>query len=202
MDREELIETIKKGGSSTIYKVIDLLNEEDPQTRNFVSGVLFDLGTEVVEPLKKYLELELSRSEELKTALFYVIDILSDLSEKSIVPLLHKMLSKCSSEEQQLFVYEALAKLGEWDMVLPVLEEMIKDDDLKDFRDIMIISFGHIYNNRSFSNLAELYDNPNFQYTKSLILDAAKNILMNIKDPSVIKDKDSRLMKDLQNGVY
>jgi HEAT repeat protein len=202
MDRAELIETIKKGGNSTIYKVIDLLNEDDPQTRNFVSGVLLDLGIEVVEPLKKYLELELSKPDELKTALFYVIDILSDLSERSIVPLLHKMLNKCSSEEQQLFVYEALAKLGEWDTALPVLEEMIKDENLKDFRDIMIISFGHIYNNRSFSNLAELYDNPNFQYTKSLILDAAKNILMNVKGSNLLKDNDSRLMKDLKNGVY
>ncbi len=201
MNREELIENIKKGGSGTIYKVIDLLNEDDPQTRDFVSGILINLGKEATKPLKKYLELELSKSEGIKTSLFYVIDILGDQGERDILPFLYKMLNKCYTEEQQLFVYEALAKLGEWDTVLPVVEELIKDENLKDFTDLIVMIFGYIYNSRSFDNLAMLYDNPNFQHAKSLILDAARKIVLNISNPSEL-NQDSRLYKDIKNGSY
>ncbi len=198
MNREELAKMIKKGGASTIYKVVDLLNDDDPQTRNFVSGVLFDLGKEAVEPLKKYLELQLGKSQRLTTSLFYVIDIISDHGDRSILPLLNKMLNRCSTEEQQLFVYEALAKLGEWDIVLPVVEELVKDDNLKDFRDLIIMIFGYIYTSRSFNNLSKLYDSPDFQYTKDLILDAARKIILNADNLNEV-DKDSRLLKDIKN---
>jgi predicted house-cleaning noncanonical NTP pyrophosphatase (MazG superfamily) len=198
MNREELINSIRKGGSSIIYKVADLLNEDDPQTRNFVSGILMNLGEEVVDPLKKYLDLELSKSDNIKTSLFYVIDILSDLNVRSIIPVLHKMLNKCSSEEQQLFVYEALSKLGEGDIVLPVVEEFAKDDNLEDFADLIIMIFGHIVDSRSFNNLAKLYDEPTFQHSKSLILDAARNIVVNMNDFSKI-DRECRLFKEISN---
>ncbi len=198
MNREELIKAIEKGGATTIYNVIDLLNEDDPQTRNLVSSILFEMGAKISRYLKQYIELELSKSNSLKTSLFYLIDILSDHNDKTIIPLLNTMLNKCSSEEQQLFIYEAFAKLGEWDKVLPVAKEFLKDETLKDFRDLLIMIFGYIYTPESFSILSKLYDNPDFQYAKSLILDAGRKVILNVDKFDDI-EKDSRLFNDIKN---
>ncbi|QTA37331.1 hypothetical protein JYK00_06205 [Thermosipho ferrireducens] len=129
MDRESLIKRIvEEKGDKAIPELVKLLKEGDSEVRDIVSEALFKLGNKAREYLLKEFHEGLKAQKKDDVYLLYVVDLLGDFGERSIVPYLYKLLSFYSFEEAELIIYEALAKLGEGDKVYDILRFFLLED--------------------------------------------------------------------------
>jgi len=130
MERSELINRIvEEKGSKAIPDLIKLLEDEDPEVREIASEALFKLGDDAKTALLKEFHRRLGERNKNDITLLYIIDLLADFGEKSILNSLYKILSLYSWEEAELIIYEALAKLGEGDKVYEILRYFLLEDE-------------------------------------------------------------------------
>ncbi|SHH18773.1 HEAT repeat domain-containing protein [Thermosipho atlanticus] len=129
MNREELIKRIvEEKGSKAISDLIKLLEDEDAEVREIVSETLFKLGDEAKKALLKEFERRVERRNKNDITLLYIVDLLADFGEKSIVKSLYNILSLYSWEEAELIIYEALSKLGEGEKIYDILRYFLLED--------------------------------------------------------------------------
>jgi len=130
MERSELINRIvEEKGSKAIPDLIKLLEDEDSEVREIASEALFKLGDDAKTALLKEFHRRLGERNKNDITLLYIIDLLADFGEKSILNSLYKILSLYSWEEAELIIYEALAKLGEGDKVYEILRYFLLEDE-------------------------------------------------------------------------
>ncbi|MDK2886269.1 MAG: hypothetical protein PWP54_827 [Thermosipho sp. (in: thermotogales)] len=130
MERNELINRIvEEKGANAIPELIKLLEDEDPEVREIASEALFKLGEDAKKALLKEFERRVEERNKNDITLLYIVDLLADFGEKSIVKSLYNILSLYSWEEAELVIYEALAKLGEGDKVYDILRYFLLEDE-------------------------------------------------------------------------
>lgn len=130
MERSELINRIvEEKGSQAIPDLIKLLEDDDSEVREIASEALFKLGDDAKTALLKEFHRRLGERNKNDITLLYIIDLLADFGEKSILNSLYKILSLYSWEEAELIIYEALAKLGEGDKVYEILRYFLLEDE-------------------------------------------------------------------------
>jgi HEAT repeat protein len=128
--KEELIERIvKEKGEGAFPKLLELLEDEDPEVKEIVSEVFYRLGDRAREFLFNEIQKRRERGfEKNDITNLYIIDILGDLGEKRMKNVLYELMEKYDSEEALLIIYEALAKIGEGEVFLPELEYLMFED--------------------------------------------------------------------------
>ncbi|KAF2960464.1 MULTISPECIES: hypothetical protein [unclassified Thermotoga] len=128
--KEELIERIvKEKGEGAFPKLLELLEDEDPEVKEIVSEVFYRLGDRAREFLFNEIQKRRERGfEKNDITNLYIIDILGDLGEKRMKSVLYELMEKYDSEEALLIIYEALAKIGEGEVFLPELEYLMFED--------------------------------------------------------------------------
>ena len=146
-EREKIIERIlKEKGESAIPTLIKLLYDEDSNVKEMAADALFRLG----EPAKEALYEELRRRwregiEEDDVSILYMVDLLGDFGEKRAKEIFYSLISKYTVEEAILVIYEALAKIGEGEKLLKVLEYMLLEDgDRNRFGDQVAMVLAHV----------------------------------------------------------
>jgi HEAT repeat protein len=128
--KEELIERIvSEKGEEAFPKLLELLEDEDPEVKEIVSEVFYRLGDRAREFLFNEIQKRRDRGfEKNDITNLYIIDILGDLGEKRMKSVLYELMEKYDSEEALLIIYEALAKIGEGEVFLPELEYLMFED--------------------------------------------------------------------------
>ncbi|WP_334099694.1 hypothetical protein [Thermotoga petrophila] len=128
--KEELIERIvSEKGEEAFPKLLELLEDEDPEVKEIVSEVFYRLGDRAREFLFNEIQKRRERGfEKNDITNLYIIDILGDLGEKRMKSVLYELMEKYDSEEALLIIYEALAKIGEGEVFLPELEYLMFED--------------------------------------------------------------------------
>ncbi|ABQ47168.1 conserved hypothetical protein [Thermotoga petrophila RKU-10] len=128
--KEELIERIvSEKGEEAFPKLLELLEDEDPEVKEIVSEVFYRLGDRAREFLFNEIQKRRERGfEKNDITNLYIIDILGDLGEKRMKNVLYELMEKYDSEEALLIIYEALAKIGEGEVFLPELEYLMFED--------------------------------------------------------------------------
>ena len=128
--KEELIERIvSEKGEEAFPKLLELLEDEDPEVKEIVSEVFYRLGDRAREFLFNEIQKRRERGfEKNDITNLYIIDILGDLGEERMKNVLYELMEKYDSEEALLIIYEALAKIGEGEVFLPELEYLMFED--------------------------------------------------------------------------
>lgn len=140
MNRDEVIRKIvDEKGEEAIPLLLDLLEKEDDEVANICLDALCDMGSSGIDALFKKLKEIVSEGRQNDITALYIVDRLSDIGETRIVPLIYSMLKLYDSEEAQVILYEALAKLGEGDKVVDLLSMLLKEAVSTDFRDQIIM---------------------------------------------------------------
>jgi HEAT repeat protein len=130
MERNEIINRIiEEKGSKAIPDLIKLLEDEDPEVREIASEALFKLGDDARSALLKEFHRRIEERAKNDITLLYIIDLLADFGEKSILKHLYTVLSLYSWEEAELIIYEAIAKLGDGDKVYDILRYFLLEDE-------------------------------------------------------------------------
>ncbi|ABR31209.1 hypothetical protein SU69_06895 [Thermosipho melanesiensis] len=179
MEREELIKRIiDEKGEKAVDDLIKLLDDEDTQIKEIVSEALFKLGEYSRGKLVKEFKRRLSNGKKNDITLLYIIDLLSDLGEKSIVKDLYSTLSLYSFEEAELIIYEALAKLGEGEKVYDILKYfLIEDAEKKKFGVQAAIALSYIDKPEVVDDLVKAIDSGDYSGED---LDVLKKALSNV----------------------
>jgi HEAT repeat protein len=120
---------VSEKGEEAFPKLLELLEDEDPEVKEIVSEVFYRLGDRAREFLFNEIQKRRERGfEKNDITNLYIIDILGDLGEKRMKSVLYELMEKYDSEEALLIIYEALAKIGEGEVFLPELEYLMFED--------------------------------------------------------------------------
>ncbi len=180
-EREKLIRRIiEEKGRKAIPTLIKLLEDEDPEVREIAAESLYRLGDDAREALYKELLKRWEEGvEEDDITVLYIVDILGDMGEKRAKNIFYSLLSKYTREEALLVIYEALAKIGEGEKLLDVLEYMlIEDADRTRYGDLVAMVLSYIDHPRSMEILKKAYFKEEFKgEIRDFILRAMKNLI-------------------------
>ncbi|ACR78985.1 MULTISPECIES: HEAT repeat domain-containing protein [Kosmotoga] len=195
MNRDEVIRKIvDEKGEEAIPLLLDLLEKEDDEVANICLDALCDMGSSGIDALFKKLKEIVSEGRQNDITALYIVDRLSDIGETRIVPLIYSMLKLYDSEEAQVILYEALAKLGEGDKVVDLLSMLLKEAVSTDFRDQIIMALSHTGSMKALKALVELYNDDKIdKATKAFLLEALQMLLVN--RPEFIE-----VVKNLKSG--
>ncbi|MBO8160488.1 MAG: HEAT repeat domain-containing protein [Thermosipho sp. (in: Bacteria)] len=165
MERSELISRIvEEKGSEAIPELIKLLSDEDPEVREIAAEALFKLGDNARIALKKEFDRRVREREKNDITLLYIVDLLADFGERSIVKSLYNILSLYSWEEAELVIYEALAKLGEGDKVYDILRYfLLEDTERKKFGAQAAMALSYIDRPEIIKDLVQAIDSNEFK---------------------------------------
>jgi len=199
-DREKLIKRIvEEKGEEAIPTLIKLLYDEDPDVREIAADALYRLG----EPAKEALLKELKRRwregiEKDDISILYMVDLLGDFGEKRAKDIFYSLISKYTIEEAILVIYEALAKIGEGEKLLKVLEYMILEDgDRNRFGDQVAMVLAYIDSPRSVEILVRAFlDDALDLEIKDMILQSLR-ILVNT-DPDLLRFIPEDIRKEME----
>jgi len=195
MNRDEVIRKIvDEKGEEAIPVLLDLLEKEDDEVANICLDALCDMGSSGIDALFKKLKEIVSEGRQNDITALYIVDRLSDIGETRIVPLIYSMLKLYDSEEAQVILYEALAKLGEGDKVVDLLSMLLKEAVSTDFRDQIIMALSYTGSMKALKALVELYNDDKIdKATKAFLLEALQMMLVN--RPEFIE-----VVKNLKSG--
>jgi HEAT repeat protein len=195
MNRDEVIRKIvDEKGEEAIPLLLDLLEKEDDEVANICLDALCDMGSSGIDALFKKLKEIVSEGRQNDITALYIVDRLSDIGETRIVPLIYSMLKLYDSEEAQVILYEALAKLGEGDKVVDLLSMLLKEAVSTDFRDQIIMALSYTGSMKALKALVELYNDDKIdKATKAFLLEALQMMLVN--RPEFIE-----VVKNLKSG--
>ncbi|MDN5342791.1 MULTISPECIES: hypothetical protein [Oceanotoga] len=178
MDREELIQKIiEEKGVSAIPKIVDLLSEEDVETRELARDILEIMGAAdgkdyLFEEFKNRFDL----NEDDDISLLYLAEILADFECKEIIPYLERMINSFSDERAFPIIYENLLKLTKDEKYLEYIETYI--DDGGELEEISIMAMTNMPSKRVVNNLISKYKNTNSNSIRALVLDSLVKVLL------------------------
>jgi HEAT repeat protein len=178
MDREELIQKIiEEKGVSAIPKIVDLLSEEDVETRELARDILEIMGAAdgkdyLFEEFKNRFDL----NEDDDISLLYLAEILADFECKEIIPYLERMINNFSDERAFPIIYENLLKLTKDEKYLEYIETYI--DDGGELEEISIMAMTNMPSKRVVNNLISKYKNTNSNSIRALVLDSLVKVLL------------------------
>lgn len=178
MDREELIQKIiEEKGISAIPKIVDLLSEEDVETRELARDILEIMGAAdgkdyLFEEFKNRFDL----NEDDDISLLYLAEILADFECKEIIPYLERMINSFSDERAFPIIYENLLKLTKDEKYLEYIETYI--DDGGELEEISIMAMTNMPSKRVVNNLISKYKNTNSNSIRALVLDSLVKVLL------------------------
>ena len=193
--REKIIKRIvEEKGKQAIPSLIKLLYDEDPDVKEMAAEALYRLGDDAKNALYKELVKRWEDGiEEDDITILYIVDLLGDMREKRAKEIFYSLLGKYSLEEAIIVIYEALAKIGEGEKLLGVLEYMLLEDgDRQRYGDLVAMVLSYIDHPRSMEILKKAYFREEFQgEIKEYILRAMKNLID--RNPTFI----TRIGKDI-----
>ncbi len=173
-ERSSLIDRIiEEKGDSAIPDMLALMVRftDDPEVCEMVMEYLLQMGRKTLGPIRCMLnEFSLTQtwknpdSEEIiegderlqKLPMFYLSEILGELGEPRDVPLIYKLLGLLNEESEQLFLYEALARLGAGEELVDLLGYFVQEDESRaELLDHAVMILSYINHERSFQLLAD-----------------------------------------------
>ncbi|HBF10424.1 HEAT repeat domain-containing protein [Thermotoga neapolitana] len=194
--KEELIERIiKEKGEEAFPKLIELLEDEDPEVKEIVAEVFYRFGDRAREFLFNEIQKRREKGfEKNDITNLYIVDILGDLGEKRMKNILYELMEKYDSEEALLVIYEALAKIGEGEVFLPELEYLMFEDSYrKELCEQVAMVLAHIPNERSLKILLRsLKSNEFSEDQKEFFRKAVEMILYKKPELASLIDENER----------
>ncbi len=203
-EREDLIKRIvEEKGESAIPTLVKLLYDEDPEVKEIAAEALFhfqDTAREALyqELLKRWRE----GIEEDDVTVLYIVDLLGDMGEKRAKDIFYSLLSKYTVEEAILVVYEALAKIGEGEKILDVLEYMLLEDSYRDsYGDLVAMVLSYVDHPKSIEILKKAYfDKELSKEVKEYVLRAMRNLID--RNPTFISRVGKDILKDMEKITW
>ena len=157
--KQEVVDRlVNEKGLSALDGLMDLVKDsEDPEVLSIVREALIRLGSAVKPRLLEFLEKATAESASLP-GLLTAIETLGDIGTKGDIPTLYAHLKLFEHETDQLYVYEAIAKLGGGKELLSLLEFLLFEDEEKEWmRDHIIMILSHIDDRQALGFLGNVY---------------------------------------------
>lgn len=205
-NREKIIQRIvNEKGESAIPILIELLEDENSEVREMAAQALQSLGDTVTVHLIGYLRKKLDTEKPFNdVSLLYAADILGELRCRESIPLLYQLLEHYDSEAYQLIIYEALAKLGEGEKFLELLNYFLKEDAFKEeLRDQVLMTLAYTKSEKALKILIDEWGSTDDRdsETKDLVLNAIKVLLSECPELMYVLSKDKngeKLLNELR----
>ncbi|MGJ8455243.1 HEAT repeat domain-containing protein [Pseudothermotoga sp. U03pept] len=187
---QSLIERIvQEKGAQAIPKLLELLTDENEEVREIVLQTIHRFGDEAKQILLKKFREKLAESTKNDVLTLYLVDILSDMGEKSIKKDLYQLLNKYDYENAQIVIYEALAKLGDGEKVIDILSYLMLEDEYRtELAEQVAMALSHIPTAKALDCLVKAYQDEQLKGAKPFILKAI----------AIITLKDQQLWDHLQ----
>ena len=203
-EREKLIKRIvEEKGEEAIPTLIKLLYDEDPDVKEIAAEALYRLQDKAREALyQELLKRWREGIEEDDITILYMVDLLGDMGEERAKEIFYSLLSKYTVEEAQLVIYEALAKIGEGEKFLDLLEYMLTEDSYRDsYGDLVAIVLSYIDHPRSVEILKKAYlDEKLPGEVKEYVLRAIKNLID--RNPTFITRVGKDIIEDMERITW
>ena len=203
-EREKLIKRIvEEKGEEAIPTLIKLLYDEDPDVKEMVAEALYRLQDKAREALyQELLKRWREGIEEDDITVLYMVDLLGDMGEKRAKEIFYSLLSKYTVEEAQLVIYEALAKIGEGEKFLDLLEYMLTEDSYRDsYGDLVAMVLSYIDHPRSIEILKKAYFDKDLpDEIKEYVLRAMKNLID--RNPTFITRVGKDIIEDMERITW
>lgn len=198
-EREELIQKIvQEKGLEAIPNLINLIDDEDPETRELVRDVLSIYGHEAKDYLLDEFKTRFELNKEDDIVLLYISELLSDLECREIINYLERMLNKYNDERAFPLIIENLFKLTKDKKYLDILETFIEEEG-GDLEEIGIMAITHVPSKKVIDILLKKYYNTSDKSVRVLILDSILKIILKDLDLSqYLKEKDIDISQQLQ----
>lgn len=158
-------------GSQAIPRLIEVLRTtDDVEALSIVKDTLIRFGIEskryLQEFLREYREIE-EDTPKLEAqyrpilpvaGLLTAIETLGEIGNTKDIPFLYSLLQLFEEEKLQLFIFEAISRLGGGEELLPLLEYLLfEDEDRLELRSHLIMIFSCIHCFRALQIMARLY---------------------------------------------
>lgn len=203
-EREKLIKRIvEEKGEEAIPILIKLLYDEDPDVKEIAAEALYRLQDKAREALyQELLKRWREGIEEDDITVLYMVDLLGDMGEKRAKEIFYSLLSKYTVEEAQLVIYEALAKIGEGEKFLDLLEYMLTEDSYRDsYGDLVAMVLSYIDHPRSIEILKKAYFDKDLpDEIKEYVLRAMKNLID--RNPTFITRVGKDIIEDMERITW
>lgn len=149
---------VNEKGLDALDGLMDLIkSSEDAEVLSIVQEALVRLGSAAKPRILEFLEKETLESASLP-GLLILIETLGDIGARGDIPVLYSYLKLFEQEIDQLYVYEAIAKLGGGKELLSLLELLLFEDEEKDLlRDHIILILSYIRDRQALSFLVRLH---------------------------------------------
>ncbi|KAF2955509.1 DUF927 domain-containing protein [Marinitoga sp. 38H-ov] len=188
MKREDIIQRIiEEKGVNAIPVLINLMEDSDPETYEIITDIIDILGSDA----KKYLFNEFIKRFEKNyfddVVMLYLIDVLSNLECKEIIPYLERMLNMYSDERAFPLIIEALLRLTKDEKYIDILATFL--DDTGDLQELAIMAISELPTKKSIKYLLDKYISNISKSEKALILDSIQKLLF----------KNRELMNEVKN---
>lgn len=179
---------VNEKGLSALDGLMDLITtSEDPEVLSIAHEALVRLGSAAKPRLLAFLEKETCQSASLP-GLLTLIETIGDIGTKGDIPALYAHLKLFEHEADQLYVYEAIAKLGGGKELLSLLELLLFEDEERDLmRDHIIMILSQIQDRQALDLLVRAHTlNATDEEQQELILLGVTNLLSH--SPAWIED--------------
>ncbi len=198
-DREKLVRRIvEEKGEEAIPTLIKLLEDDDPDVKEIAADALYRLGERAKDALYNELRRRWREGvEEDDITVLYMVDLLGDFRDERAKDIFYSLLSKYTVEEAILVIYEALAKIGEGERFLDVLEYMLLEDgDRNRFGDQVAMVLAYVDSKRSIEILIKAFDDEELDADIKDFVVQSIRILLD-RNPSFVRFVPERILDEL-----
>ncbi len=199
-EREKLIRRIvEEKGKDAIPTLIRLLYDDDPDVKEIAADALYRLGDDAKNALYEELKRRWREGvEEDDITVLYMVDLLGDFGDRRAKEIFYSLLSKYTIEEAVLIIYEALAKIGEGEELLGVLEYMLLEDgDRNRFGDQVAMVLAYIDSRRSVEILVKAFEDEELDMeVKDFVLQSLRILLD--RNPSFVRFVPEDILKEMR----
>ncbi len=189
-------------GVSAIPSLLNLLNDENEEVRDIALQAIYRFGDQAKPLLLEKFKERIHKGEKNDVVTLYLVDILADLNEHGIKKDLYSLLQKYDDERAHLVIYEALAKLGDGDKVIDIVEYFILEDEYRlDLAEQAIMVLANIPNSRSLNCLIKAFKMEDFSISVKQDIVKAISMLL-IKNPELwhelLASADKKLVDEVR----
>ncbi len=193
---------VTEKGVDAIPALLNLLSDESEEVKDIVVEAIYRFGDSARPVLVECFRERLHQDEKNDVVTLYLVDILSDLNEHSIKKDLYNLLKRYNDERAHLIIYEALAKLGDGDKVIDIVEYFLIEDEYRlELAEQAIMVLANIPNKRALNCLVKAFRMEEFPSAiKQDIVNALSIIL--IKNPQLwdelMRVGDNKLVEEIK----
>lgn len=171
---------VNEKGTQAIPKLLDLLTDENEEVREIALQTIQKFGDRAKPILIERFRQKVHEQVKNDILTLYLVDILSDLQEMSIKKELYQLLNRYDQESAQLVIYEALAKLGEGEKIVDIVNYFLLEDEYREeLAEQAIMVLSHIESPKVIDTLVKAYkDEQLHTQVKPFIIKAIAMITM------------------------